>query len=163
MRSQRRVLALEVVSTSFAFAVLEGPERLVEWGSRDVSSDTSRFISKLEREAERYRPDVLVIEDPGLSRKGERTRSHLAWAEEWGSEHGLNVAAISTEAFREYCLALAPTKQERAEHLSELFAELEPFVPAPRKVWEAESKRLTTFVAVLRGLYWYDELMQEAR
>jgi len=38
------VLALEAVSTVCAFVVLEGTERLVEWGSRGVTDDVSRFL-----------------------------------------------------------------------------------------------------------------------
>jgi len=49
MRS-KRVLALEFVSTICAFAVLEGPERLVEWGTRGITSEVSDFLSKMERE-----------------------------------------------------------------------------------------------------------------
>ena len=152
-----RVFALEIVSTQFAFVVLEGPERLVEWGGHGITSDESLFLTRLAREVERYRPDVLVIEDAALTRKGQRVRTHLVWAEQWASDHGYGWSSVSRERLAAYQASYGATKQERARALSEIFPELAPLVPRPRKVWEAEPKRLSTFVALLRGLYWYYE------
>ncbi len=34
-----RVVSIELAATGFAFAVLEGPERLIDWGGREVQGD----------------------------------------------------------------------------------------------------------------------------
>lgn len=152
----RRVLALEVVSTVCAFVVLEGTERLVEWGSRGVTDDVSRFLPKLDREVMRYRPDVLVVEDAGHSKKGERVRTHLAWVEQWADDHELLWSAIARTDLKTWSEHLGPTKEARAGALATLFPELKPLVPPPRKVWEAEAKRLSVFVALQRALCYYE-------
>lgn len=150
------MLALELSSTLFGYAVLEGPERLVEWGSRGITSDVSGFLPKLEREVLHYRPDVVVIEDASLSRKGARVQGHLAWVEQWATDHELEWASIPSADLKSYSEHLGGTKQARAAMLARLFPELKRLVPPPRKVWEAESKRLTVFVALARGLYYYE-------
>lgn len=150
------MLALEVSSTLFGFAVLEGPERLVEWGTRGISSDVSRFVPKLAREVERYRPDRLVIEDAAGSKKGDRVREHLSWAEQWASDQGLRRVSISRSELYDWQAHLGPTKQARAVSLARLFPELKALVPPPRKLWQAEAKRLSFFVALSRGLCYYE-------
>lgn len=154
MRS-RRVLALEFVSTICAFAVLEGPERLVEWGSRGLTGEVSDFLPKLAREVLRYRPDVIVIEDAGLSRKGARVINHLAWVEQWADDHRHQWSSVRREALGEWSAHLGANKETRAEALAQLFPELEALVPPPRKIWQAEAKRLSIFVAIERGLCYY--------
>ena len=150
------MLALEFSSTLFGFSVLEGPERLVEWGTRGITSDVSGFLPKLAREVERYRPDLLVIEDAAGSHKGARVREHLAWAEQWAADHELRWRSVSQVLLSEWQAHLGATKQERATTLARPFPELKSLVPPPRKVWQAESKRLVVFVALARGLYHYE-------
>jgi len=104
----------------------------------------------------RYRPDVLVIEDAGLSKKGERVRTHLAWAEQWADDQELPWTAIARDDLRTWAEHFGPTKEARASALAALFPELRPLVPPPRKVWEAEAKRLSVFVALQRALCYYE-------
>lgn len=157
----KRVLALELRSTACAFAVLEGPERLVEWGSRGITADVSRFLPKLAREVERYRPDVLVIEDAALTRKGERVKAHLVWAEQWAEDHELPWTAIARDDLLSWASHLGTNKETRARGIAELFPELATLVPPPRKVWETEAGRLSVFVAIERALCFYDTKRQD--
>lgn len=150
------MLALEVSSTQLGFVVLEGPERLIEWGRRGITADVSQFLPKLSREASRYRPDILVIEDAAGSKKGERVQEHLAWAEQWASDNELKRSSIPRAELYPWQAHLGTTKQGRAVALSRLFPELKGLVPPPRKLWQAEAKRLSVFVALARGLYHYE-------
>jgi len=150
------VLALEFVSTICAFAVLEGPERLVEWGTRGITSEVSDFLSKLEREVLRYRPDVIVVEDAGLSRKGKRVQDHLAWVEQWAADHDHQWQSVARPELQDWGAHLGTNKELRASALSELFPELQSLVPPPRKIWQAEAKRLSVFVAIERALCFYE-------
>ena len=155
MRS-RRVLALELTSTTAGFVVLEGPERLVIWGSKGIDDDVSRFLPKLSREVLRYRPDVIVGEDPALSRKGSRVREHLVWCEQWSADHETPFISVSAGELRSWSEHLGPTKERRAIALARLFPEIRPLVPPPRKLWQAEAKRVNVFVALSRALYYYE-------
>ena len=150
------MLALEFASTVCAFAVLEGPERLVEWGSRGVTGDVSRFLPTLAREVLRYRPDVIVVEDAANTCKGVRVREHLVWVEQWATDHGHPWRSVAREALRAWSTHLGPNKDARANALARLFPELRTLVPKPRKIWQAEAKRLAIFVAIERGLCYYD-------
>ena len=61
---QRRILAIDPTSRGFGFVVLESPDRLVDWGLRDVRRDKHRLLLRRVQEFVRlYRPDVLVLED----------------------------------------------------------------------------------------------------
>ena len=44
---------------------------------------------KLSIVSDRYRPDVLALEEPAHSRKGDAVREWLAWAEEHAAERSL--------------------------------------------------------------------------
>lgn len=160
MRSGR-VLALELTSKLCAFTVLEGPERLVVWGTRGLSADVSAFLPKLEREVLRYRPDVLVLEEVAGSRKGQRVREHLAWIEQWATDQDLTWSAIPKPEFDTWAEHLGETKEAKAGMIARLFPELHELVPPPRKTWQAQAERLNLFVALARGLCYYE--MSERR
>src|SRR5437867_13249641 len=59
-----RALAIDPSTRGFGFAVLEGSERLVDWGVKETKTDKNkrslRLISEL---IEQYEPSVLVLED----------------------------------------------------------------------------------------------------
>src|SRR5690606_21024759 len=89
MRGGVRVLSVEVTGKGFSFAVLESTERLIDWGGREVRGDVSVFLEKLGRLIDRYRPDVIVLEEPAGSRKGARARERIVWAEQYAADEGL--------------------------------------------------------------------------
>ena len=93
MRELTRILAIELTSKGFAFAVLEGPDRLSDWGGRQVDGDVSIFLVRLGHLFDRYQPNLLVLEEPAGSRRGHRGREWLAWAEELASERELGFEA----------------------------------------------------------------------
>src|SRR6059058_5802033 len=59
-----RVLAIDPSTRGFGFAVLEGPNLLIDWGVKESKTDKNkrslRLISEL---IEQYEPSVLVLED----------------------------------------------------------------------------------------------------
>ena len=151
-----RVLALEVTSTTLSYAVLEGEEHLVEWGGHAISGGIAAFLPKLKREVERYRPDVLVVEDAALSRKGKRVTARLAWAEEWAAEAGVACCATPADSYRAYARTFGPTKSDLAGAVARLFPELGTRVPRRSRIWHSEPKRLGVYVAVVRALWYYE-------
>src|SRR5262249_32692692 len=60
----KRVLAIDPSTRGFGFAVLEGPNRLIDWGVKETKVNKKRrslrFIAEL---IHRYQPSVLVVED----------------------------------------------------------------------------------------------------
>lgn len=151
MRGVVRALSLEVYSKGFSFAVLQDAERLIDWGCRDVNGDVSVFLKKLRPVVERYRPDVLILEDPAGSRKGLRARRRLSWAEQYAVDYNLQVFVMSKERFAMLAMHNLDTKQTLSEAIARQFPELESLETKPRKPWESEPRSLSVFVAVARG------------
>lgn len=122
-----RALAIDPGSKGFAFVVLEGSERLIDWGGVTVAgSDVSRFLERLGRLVDRYRPDILILEEPAGSRRGKRAREWLVWAEDLASERDLEAVAVTRPQVAE-CMGLS-TRHEQAAALTKLFPELLPEV-----------------------------------
>lgn len=71
MRSKptKRILAVDLTSRGFGYAVLEGPERLVDWGvkqpKRYAKSKCVLFVMELIKQ---YHPDILIVENIEKSR-----------------------------------------------------------------------------------------------
>ena len=155
MRGITRYIGIEATSKGFCFAVLEDTQRLIDWGGRELRGAiaTGTFIHKLSRVIDRYRPDVLVIEDPAESFKGSKVKDWLAWAEEFAKEERkIKCVAVSQEEFRAYTSSYGSSKREMAMRLARLFPELEDLVPPKRKAWEHEKRSMRIFVALERAL-----------
>ena len=59
-----RVLAIDPTTRGFGFAVLEGPDRLVDWGVKTVKQDKhAGCLVKVREIIALYQPTVLVIEN----------------------------------------------------------------------------------------------------
>src|SRR5205823_2825567 len=59
-----RVLAIDPSTRGFGFAVLEGPNRLIDWGVKETKTDKKkRSLELIADLTERYQPSVVVIED----------------------------------------------------------------------------------------------------
>ena len=149
-----RVLSIEVTHRGFAFVVLEGPERLIDWNARDIEGNTSSFLFALDGVIDRYRPDVLVLEEPAGSRKRKEAKRWLAWSEQLADERSLRSLALP---------ALGRSKDQIAEELASLFPELAPRLPKPRKPWNGEVRGIAKFVALERGLRASTQLEAEQR
>src|SRR6266508_1886392 len=72
-----RVLAIDPSTRGFGFAVLEGPNLLIDWGVKETKNDKNRRSLKLISELiEQYEPAVLVLED--YAGKGSRRCRRVA-------------------------------------------------------------------------------------
>lgn len=157
-----RLVSIETTSKGFAFGVLEGPERLIDWGSRRVKGDVSIFLAKLGRVIERYRPDGIVLEEPAGSRKGLRARTWLAWAEQSAVDRGLTAYPIERQILVAASKSYGSTKHELACAIAETFPELELHLPNRRKPWESEPRALAMFVAVARAGVAFDKAQENS-
>src|SRR5207247_6798330 len=71
----QRVLAVDPYDQGLGFAVLEGPEKLVDWGLKHAENRSgARYMEFLAKLVRRYEPDILITEDgarQGSSRRRE--------------------------------------------------------------------------------------------
>jgi hypothetical protein len=146
----KRVLAIDPFSRGVGFAVLEGPDSLIDWGLKCTGrADNGKAAHAVERLIDRFRPDILALEDwdAAGSRRCERVEKLL-----------IRIAAVEAKRVcvqlisrRQIC-AIGPmprtgTKRGRTCFLAERFLELHPLLPPVRKPWMPEDDRMAVFDA----------------
>ena len=147
----KRVLAIDPFSRGVGFAVLEGPEHLVDWGLRTTGrADNAKAVRVIEKLIERFRPDLLALEDweSAGSRRCDRVQTLLDQIVATEGKHMI-VRLITRRQIR----AIGPmpqtsTKRGRACFIAERFLELQAFLPPLRKPWMPEDDRMAIFDAV---------------
>jgi hypothetical protein len=149
-----RVLALDPSPEGFGFAVLEGPERMIDWGVKSIPpdvSDKNAACVKLATELiERYRPLVLAVEDASApsSRRQPRVKELLELMRQLAGEKRLRVANLSPMRVHR---AFRPRKDVIAAALAGRFPELAPQLPRPRKCGDSEHSAMPVFDAAALG------------
>ncbi|MFY9824905.1 MAG: hypothetical protein WAM82_26240 [Thermoanaerobaculia bacterium] len=143
------ILAIDPTSRGFAFAVLEAPAFLVDWGERIVPAKTGGLLRKLDELLSRYEPDLLVVEDlavPGARRR-KRASKDIHSIELLARKRGLAAQRISRLGVID---AFAPGKSkfEVALRLAEIFPALAERLPRKRKAWTTEDARMNIFDAL---------------
>lgn len=144
-----RVLAIDPTSRGFAFAVLEAPSFLVDWGDRIVSARSGGLLRKVDELLSRYEPALLVIEDlavPGARRR-KRASTEIRSIETLALKRGLPVERVSRLAVLD-AFAPAKSKFEVALHLADSFPVLAERLPRKRKAWTTEDSRMNIFDAL---------------
>jgi len=151
-----RVLAIDPSTRGFGFAVLEGPNRLIDWGVKETKTDKKKRSLKLIAELmERYQPKVFVVEDYGGngSRRCQRVGELIKDISKMALKRGIRVKSISRlklkQAFSE---SGASNKHEIAVTIAKRFPELTPRLPRFRKPWMSEDYRMSIFDAVAFGV-----------
>jgi hypothetical protein len=149
--TERRVLAIDPFSRGVGFAVLEGQDRLIDWGIRSTGrADNAKSARVIDKLIDRFRPDVLVLEDwdSAGSRRCDRVETLL---KRIAAKEGKRV--LVRLVTRRHIRAIGPlpltsTKQRRASFLAERFPEVQPFLPPARKRWTPEDDRMAIFDAL---------------
>jgi len=143
------ILAIDPTSRGFAFAVLEAPAFLVDWGERVIPAKTGGLLRKVDELLTRYQPDLLVIEDvagPGAQRR-KRAQKEIGSIELLALKRGLPPERISRLAVID-AFAPAKSKFEVALRLAETFPALAERLPRKRKAWTTEDARMNIFDAL---------------
>lgn len=152
-RNRQRVLAIDPTSKGFGFAVLEGPDALIDWGVRHAGADRNRkSLARAEALIGQYRPDVLVVEHTGAkgSRRRPRVRRLVKSLAALARRRHLRSRRIPRRGVKR-CFAETVNKHQIAVALTERFPELAPHLPRERTRREAgnsEDERMSYFDAV---------------
>jgi hypothetical protein len=141
------LLAIDPTSRGFAFAVLEAPAFLVDWGSRRAMS--SNLLQKVDDLFSRYQPDVLVLEDLAAegTRRRKRARKEISSIERRALKRGVRVERVSRVGVRN-TFAPGKSKYEVALRLAEMFPVLANRLPRKRNTWRPEEARMNVFDAL---------------
>lgn len=149
----QRILAIDPITSGFAFAVLEGTARLVDWGVTRVWAESdNEFLARVEAIVQRYSPACLVVEEAGGSRRGTRARRRIALLLRYAKSQEMTATTVSWDTVREAVGKAGNTKYEIALVIANQFPELVAHLPKPRRAWENEDPRINLFDATAFAL-----------
>jgi hypothetical protein len=161
-----RILSLDLTSGRLGFAYFEGMD-LIDWGIKGTpkgSHSEQRSIETLESIQDlikNFEPDVLLMPEISKRRSEVSKKALIKAARIVASSIPLDVIAYSwTEVrkiFRVWTEPNRPTKQRIMGVVSDLFPELRPIRPKPRRMWEPQDYWLPMFDAVARAVAWIDK------
>lgn len=156
--SFQRILAIDPTTSGFAFVVLEGRERLVDWGvTRVWAKSDNEYLARVEAIVQRYSPVCFVLEEGGHSRRGARARRRIALSLRYARSHKLTVISVSWDMVRQAIGEGVNTKHEIASKIASQFAELAIHLPHRRRAWENEDPRINIFDAMAFALAAYSD------
>jgi Holliday junction resolvasome RuvABC endonuclease subunit len=154
-----RVLAIDPTTRGFAFAVMEGPHRLIDWGVKSVRpAKEDRCLAGVAAQIQFFAPMVLVLENTTGrgSRRCARVRRLIEAIRVAAGEAGMRTRLVSR---REVKAAFAPsagsTKHQVALAIAQQLPELTGRVPPRRKPWMSEDERMNIFDAVALALTFF--------
>jgi RNase H-fold protein (predicted Holliday junction resolvase) len=150
-----RVLAVDPSTRGFGYALFEGPDRLVDWGTKDIRKyKPAAALQKIKELIRRYEPEVLVVEDCGhtRSRRNLRVRRLTKQMFAVARRSGIKGYALPLVAvYQQFSKRGARTKYDIASTLAGEFPALMLRLPPKRKPWQSEDSRMSIFAAAALG------------
>jgi Holliday junction resolvasome RuvABC endonuclease subunit len=160
LSSDTRVLAIDPTTKGFGFVVLEGPERLIDWGVACVGGDKNlRTLLRVTALIRRYSPEILVIEDhtSRMCRRRARVRELLRSIARLGPTHSIAIHRGTRRTVRAAFAGLGvATKYPIAVALASRFPDLAPLLPPKRKPWMSEDARMGIFDATALAVAYFE-------
>lgn len=147
-----RVFSVYPCRRGFAFAVLEGRDRLVDWNVAQLGFDTDdEFVRRLHALIEKYRPQLVVLEDCSTGRRGEKTQRRIEAGLGLSKYLDLQTILLSPGEMRTALeLPLRASKHDVAARVVHHFPELARKTPK-RAIWQRDP-RMYLFEAVAHCL-----------
>lgn len=154
MKIRRGALAMGLFPNArgFAFVMFEGPLSPVDWGISEMSGSerTRTCLRRLAKVFNRNAPDLLVLRGGPLNNR----LRHLCKAiEALAKSRGIVTSKVSRAQVREAFACLgSPTRNAIAEAIGKDIPTFAPLLPAPRKIWNGEDRRMGLFDAAALAL-----------
>ena len=156
---EQRVLAIDPTCRGFGFAILEGPERLLDWGVAHARKNKrDRCLARIAELIRRYEPTVIVAEDGTAkgSRRCPRVLRLLRDVSKLAAENHIIMHSIPrSKVHRVFSEDSARTKYQIAKLIAAQFPELAPRLPPVRKPWMSEDDRMSIFDALAFALTFF--------
>lgn len=147
-------LAIAPTSRGFGYIVFEHGSVPVDWGVRDAREQKSRMcLRKAGELMQTARPSVLVLEDirHADARRCKRIRELIDRISGLAEKRGIRLVRCSRKRVL-MAFANARNKDEIAAAVARLVPELEPRLPARRRLWESEHYSMAIFEAAALAL-----------
>lgn len=153
------VCSIDPTTRGLAFAVMEGPLDLLDWGTAEARINTHRrCLKKLRKLLAHYQPQVLILQNPGThkGRRATQTARLLKDAARLATAQGMTVQSYPQADIQDvFARFKVRTKHEIAVTIAEWLPELEPALPRKRKPWMGEDERMNVFDAVALSIAYY--------
>jgi len=157
---QNLVLSLYPFRRGLAFVLFEGPDSPFDWGIKEMKQKDkdARTLAEIKNLVDRYRPEVLVIEDTvdKGARRTPRIRKLYRMLIHFAKAEYVDLHRCSKSEVRE-CFATvgASTKYEIAEAIATQIPAFAHRIPRRRRGWMSEDPRQSLFDAAALGLTYF--------
>jgi hypothetical protein len=151
--SERRILALSLDWQGFGFAAFDGPDNLVDFGTRNFRRKVKIPLeAKILLLLDANQPDVLLVAGPttALRKKIAVRIAKVVKAEK------IPLVFISGANIRKAFSPANQSKYQIACAVAERYPELQFQLPTSRKPYQSEKFGITIFEAAAAGLVYYD-------
>src|SRR6266581_8210567 len=157
----QRVLAVDPYDQGLGFAVLEGPEELIDWGLKHAENRSgARYMEFLAKLVRRYEPDILITEDGARQGSSRHLRSRLTLRRivQFARRRRLRIRTYSRTTVEDvFKLTGARNKHHIATAIADWFPELAARLPKPQKPWTGENRTMNVFDAVSFALTFFHQ------
>jgi hypothetical protein len=146
-----RVIGIASTAHGFAFAVLEGPGRLVDWGVYRVHSAPDAVKKAFDRTLVKNRPLFIALDRKAAEKKRSRGRLFVEAVEVAAAERAIMILDVESGRALESA-AEGRTKWDVAAGMAKLFQEVAHKLPERRRPWQSEDDRVGLFIALASSL-----------
>jgi hypothetical protein len=154
---RERLLALDLHRQRMAFALFEGPNRLLDWGVKSfrggVNAVKVPYGTKIARLLSECQLHAVILK----AGAGGRVAQKSMMVESRARSCRVPVRYITRHAIQQ---AFSPsnTKYERAQLVATAFPELEDRLPKKRKPWQSEHYQMSIFDATALGVAYFSRI-----
>ncbi len=159
-----RVIALDVRYQRLGYAVLDGITRLVDSGVIRFQSGVGH-VDRVTYLVTLFQPAVVVLRtiEKGSCRDRPSLRKIVHSIDRQLHSTGFPATHIrDARVKRTFRQCARTTKEEIAQCIVACFPELDWQLPARRKLWESEDRRMSIFDAAALGLAYFSEIAPDA-
>ncbi len=152
-----RVLGLASTTRGFAFALTEGPGRLVSWGVHRTPPSRAVAMKALDGVLRRGRPLFVSFELEASRKKRHRGQMFGDVVTSACAVHGIMILTVESKHVKELANVPRPTKWDVADAIAKRFPEVAHKLPTRRKAWQSEDDRVGLFMALASAVSTWDE------
>jgi Holliday junction resolvasome RuvABC endonuclease subunit len=163
MKQHELVLVVYPSVYGFAFILFEGPHSPFDWGTKSTQGKRKNadIVAAVTRLLERYRPDLLAMEDFTERKLGRvpRIRRLYRAIADIARASDVDVRLYRRRAVRRCFASIgATTKLEIAQAVARHIPAFEHRLPPVRRPWMSEDRRQSLFDAAAVGITHYCEI-----
>lgn len=150
-----RIIGIAATARGFAFAVVEGADRLIDYGGHKNSSQ-GQLIHQLDAVIKRSRPLFVACEVARHAEKSDRGRRFIEALKAACVPYGIMVLCVERREVGGGGRAASVTDHELCQAVAARFPLLANAIPSPRRHWDAPSQRVGIFLAAAAAAAGWD-------